>query len=156
MFSMTGWKVGWAVATEPLAAAVANAHLFLTFTTAPNLQSGIAYGLGKDPGHFDRVRRLFEQARDFLIAGLGEVGLIAMPAQGSYFICVDLAASAIAMDDMPFCERAVTEAGVAAIPLSSFYDANPPRHMIRLCFAKQRETLEAGIAGLALAKRTLA
>jgi aspartate/methionine/tyrosine aminotransferase len=153
MFSMTGWKVGWAIAAEPLAGAIANAHQFLTFTTPPNLQAGVAYGLGKDARHFDAMRDGFAEGRDFLTVGLRDAGFIPLPSQGTYFLCVDLAASGIAMDDLAFCERAVREAGVGAIPLSSFYDADPPANIIRLCFAKRRETLEAGLEGLAKARR---
>lgn len=153
MFSMTGWKVGWAVAATPLAQAIANAHQFLTFTTPPNLQAGVAYGLEKGPEFFDATRMQFEQARDFLVAGLNEAGLVTLPAQGSYFVCLDLAASGIGLDDRQFCERAVVEAGVGAIPLSTFYCEDAPRHLVRLCFAKRRETLEAGIKGLARAKQ---
>jgi aspartate/methionine/tyrosine aminotransferase len=153
MFSMTGWKVGWAVAARPLAQAIANAHQFLTFTTPPNLQAGVAYGLEKGPEFFDATRLQFEQARDFLVAGLNEAGLITLPAQGSYFVCLDLAASGIGLDDRKFCERAVVEAGVGAIPLSTFYCEDAPRHLVRLCFAKRHETLEAGIKGLARAKQ---
>jgi len=156
IFSMTGWKVGWVIAPGRLAVAVANAHQFLTFTTPPNLQVGVAYGLHKRPDYFDAMRKGFEEGRDLLRAGLGQAGLVALPAEGTYFLCVDLMASGITLDDMAFCGHAVAEAGVAAIPLSPFYADDPPRHLIRLCFAKQRETLEAGISGLALAKRQLA
>jgi N-succinyldiaminopimelate aminotransferase len=156
MFSMTGWKVGWAVAPVPLAQAIANAHQFLTFTTPPNLQAAVAFGLGKGPAFFDATRSRFEGARDVLVAGLNEVGLVTLPAEGSYFLCVDLAASGIDMDDRQFCERAVIEAGVAAIPLSTFYGGDGPRHLLRLCFAKRRETLDAGIKGLALARQKFA
>jgi aspartate/methionine/tyrosine aminotransferase len=156
MFSMTGWKVGWALATDPLARAIGNAHQFLTFTTPPNLQSGVAFGLAKGPDFFDAMRARFEQARDFLVKGLEEVGLVTLSAEGSYFLCLDLAASGINLDDRAFCERAVQEAGVAAIPLSTFYADDPPKHLVRLCFAKRRETLEAGIRGLALAKSKFA
>jgi aspartate/methionine/tyrosine aminotransferase len=152
MFSMTGWKVGWSIAAEPLARAVANAHQFLTFATAPNLQAGVAFGLSKDRQHFDEMRDRFAGARDFLVAGLREAGLALLPSEGTYFLCVDLAASGLPPDDLTFCERAVREAGVAAIPLSSCYGADPARNVIRLCFAKRRETLEAGIAGLAKAR----
>lgn len=156
MFSMTGWKVGWAVAPAPWAQAIANAHQFLTFTTPPNLQAGVAFGLSKGPEFFEAMRSRFAQARDFLVAGLNEVGFVTLPVEGSYFVCVDLAVSGIGLDDRQFCERAVTEAGVAAIPLSTFYCGDAPRHLLRLCFAKRRETIEAGIRGLMRAKQALA
>jgi aspartate/methionine/tyrosine aminotransferase len=156
IFSLTGWKVGWAVAPPGLAAAVANAHQYLTFTTAPNLQAAVAYGLGKEQAYFEAMRADFTEARDFLVRGLADAGYVVLPSEGTYFVAVDLAASGIALDDAIFCERAVKEAGVAAIPVSAFYAEDPVRTVIRLCFAKKRETLEAGLAALAKARVLLA
>lgn len=156
IFSVTGWKVGWMVAPEPLSAAIARAHQFITFTTPPNLQTGVAYGLGKDQAFFDDMRTQFAAARERLAAGLNEAGFVTLPSEATYFLCVDLAASGIAADDLDFCERAVREAGVAAIPLSAFYDREPVRHIIRLCFAKREETLAAGIERLRAARQLFA
>jgi aspartate/methionine/tyrosine aminotransferase len=152
IFSLTGWKVGWIVAPEPLAETVAKAHQFMTFATPPNLQSAVAYGLGKERDYFDGMRASFAEARDALAAGLNEAGYRTLPAEGTYFICVDLAASGIAADDMLFCERAVREAGVAAIPLSPFYEDEPVTNVVRLCFAKQPETIAKGLEGLRKAR----
>jgi aspartate/methionine/tyrosine aminotransferase len=152
IFSLTGWKVGWAVAPLRLSRAVANAHQFLTFTTAPNLQAAVAFGLAKPKAHFDAVRSELARSRDFLIEGIRQAGFVTTPVEGTYFVCIDLAASGIGADDRIFCERAVRDHGVAAIPLSPFYDADPERGFVRLCFAKKRATLEAGIARLAAAR----
>ena len=156
IFSLTGWKVGWAVAPPDLGAAVTNAHQYLTFTTAPNLQAAVAYGLGKEQAYFETMRAAFTEARDFLVRGLADAGYVVLPSEGTYFVAVDLAASGIALDDAIFCERAVKEAGVAAIPVSAFYAEDPVRTVIRLCFANKRETLEAGLAALAMARPLLA
>jgi len=125
----------------------------VTFTTPPNLQAGAAYGLGKDPRAFETMGRGFQEARDWLSAGLRDAGFHPLPAEGTYFICVDLAASGIDVDDVTFCERSVREAGVAAIPISPFYRSDPVRNVIRLCFAKKQETLAAGLEHLAKARR---
>jgi aspartate/methionine/tyrosine aminotransferase len=69
---------------------------------------------------------------------------------------IDLAGSGIAADDVAFCERAVAEAGVAAIPVSAFYAEDPVTNVVRLCFAKQRETLDAGIDRLGRARSLFA
>jgi N-succinyldiaminopimelate aminotransferase len=152
IFSMTGWKVGWTVAPSPLAGAIAKAHQFVTFSTAPNLQSAVAYGLGKSEAYFENMRSGFQQARDHLRAGLEARGFRILPAGGSYFLCVDLAESGIAIDDMAFCELAVRQAGVAAIPLSAFFAENPVRNVVRLCFAKQQATLDEAMLRLEAAR----
>ncbi len=152
IFSLTGWKVGWAVAPPHLAAPIAKAHQFLTFTTAPNLHAAAAYGLGKDGSYFHARRTEFARSRDRLVAGLEQIGLAPLAAEGTYFVSVDLAASGIEADDVTFCERAVREAGVAAIPVSSFYAEDPVTNVVRLCFAKKEETLAAGIERLAKAR----
>ena len=152
IFSLTGWKVGWVVAPPALAEAVAKAHQFVTFSTAPNLQAAVAYGLGKPLADIERTCAEFAAARDRLRAGLEAEGFAVLPAQGTYFMSLDLAGSGIAADDIAFCERAVAEAGVAAIPVSAFYAEDPVRSVIRLCFAKKAETLDAGIERLGKAR----
>ena len=81
--------------------------------------------------------------------------MVTLPAEGTYFLSIDLAASGFDMDDETFCERAVREAGVAAIPVSSFYAEAPVTNVVRLCFAKQPATLEKGVAALAEARERL-
>jgi N-succinyldiaminopimelate aminotransferase len=149
IFSLTGWKVGWVAAPPALAGPIAKAHQFITFATAPNLQAGVAYGLGKAAGWFEAMRADFAASRDALVAGLREAGFATLPAEGTYFVGIDLPGSGIALDDEIFCERAVREAGVAAIPLSAFYAEAPVTSVVRLCFAKTPETLAAGVERLA-------
>jgi N-succinyldiaminopimelate aminotransferase len=152
IFSLTGWKVGWVVAPPELAGPISKAHQFLTFATAPNLQSAVAYGLAKDAAWFEAMREDLAASRDLLVAGLGEAGFATLPAEGTYFVGIDLPASGIESDDATFCERAVREAGVAAIPLSAFYAEEPVTSVVRLCFAKRAETLAAGVERLRAAK----
>ncbi|HEX8467687.1 MAG TPA: aminotransferase [Allosphingosinicella sp.] len=153
IFSLTGWKVGWAVAPPALAGPISKAHQFLTFATAPNLQSAVAYGLGKEAGWFDGMRSEFAAARDAFVSGLEQAGFATLAAEGTYFVGVDLPASGIDVGDEHFCERAVREAGVAAIPLSAFYAEDPVTSVVRLCFAKRVETLAAGVERMAGARR---
>jgi N-succinyldiaminopimelate aminotransferase len=153
IFSLTGWKVGWACAAPPIAQAIAKAHSFLTFTTSPNLQRAVAYGLGKDDGYFAPMRDGYARSRDRLSAGLVADGFSLLPSQGTYFLLVDLQASGIAADDWTFSQRAVRECGVASIPVSAFYAEDPITSVVRLCFCKKDETLDAGIERLARARR---
>ena len=156
IFSLTGWKVGWAVAPPDFAETIAKAHQFVTFTTAPNLQAAVAYGLGKEDGYFEETRAAFAVARARMHAGLTAAGYAVLPAEGTYFMTLDLAASGIAIDDRAFCERAVREAGVAAIPLSALYAEDPVDTTVRVCFAKMASTIDAGVDRLAEAQRLFA
>ena len=152
IFSLTGWKVGWAVAPPALVHAFAAAHQFIAFSTAPPLQTAVAYGLAKERPYFEGMRAGFAASRDTLVAALGEAGFVTLPAQGSYFLSIDLAASGIAAPDAEFCDRAVRECGIAAIPIGAFYDDDPVTNVVRLCFAKQEETLSKGVSGLRKAR----
>jgi aspartate/methionine/tyrosine aminotransferase len=155
MFSMTGWKVGFACAAPKLTEAFAKAHQFLTFTTPPNLQQAVAFGLAKPQAHFDAMREQLARARDRLSAALKQEGFAVLPAAGTYFMGLDLPASGIDMDDNAFAIRAVKECGIASIPFSAFY-ANPPdTSLVRLCFAKSDATLDQGVERLARARKLM-
>jgi N-succinyldiaminopimelate aminotransferase len=156
IFSLTGWKVGWIAAPEALAGPISKAHQFIAFATSPALQAAAAYGLGKDDAYFEVMRTGFADARDAMTEGLAAIGYQALPTEGTYFLSVDLAASEIRVGDVDFCERAVREAGVAAIPFSAFYEEDPATNVMRLCFAKRPETIEKGLAGLDAARRLFA
>src|SRR5206468_10130470 len=117
IFSLTGWKVGWMVAAPELANVVARAHQFLTFSTAPNLQAAVAFGLNEGDEWIEPMRRRFERARDEMTARLREAGFSVLDAEATYFLCVDLGASGIALDDEAFASAAVERAGVAVVPL---------------------------------------
>ena len=152
LFGMTGWKVGFLIAAPPLTRALAAAHQFLTFTTPPNLQAGVAWGLEHHRAWFDDMPAALQRARDRLTAGLRAAGYAVLESQGTYFLNIDLAASGIAVDDVTFCERIVAEHGVAAIPVSAFFAEDPVTNVARLCFAKTDETLDEAIERLAAAK----
>ncbi len=154
MFSLTGWKVGFACGAPALTEQFAKAHQFLTFTTPPNLQRAVTYALGKERAYFDDMRAGFQHGRDRLVAALEGEGFVTLPAQGAYFVSIDLAASGIAMSDEAFARHAI-EHGVATIPYSAFY-ANPGAPaLVRLCFAKRDETLDRGAEALIRAKRAV-
>ncbi|WP_010127962.1 aminotransferase [Sphingomonas sp. KC8] len=152
IFSLTGWKVGWMCAAPGLSRVLAKAHQFLTFTTPPNLQLAAAHGLGLPDGYFAEMRAGYARSRDRLAAGLAQAGYAVLPSAGTYFLSVDLTASGIATDDVTFAEMAVREAGIATIPVSAFYAEDAVRSVVRLCFAKQDATIDAGIDRMAAAR----
>ena len=156
IFSLTGWKVGWMVAAPELANVVARAHQFLTFATAPNLQAAVAYGLNEGDGWLRPMRDRFQRARDRMTDGLSAAGYSVLDATSTYFLCVDLEGSGIEVDDETFAMRAVEQAGVAVVPLSAFAEREPPRHLVRLCFGKKDETIDAGITAMARARELFA
>jgi aspartate/methionine/tyrosine aminotransferase len=152
MFALTGWKVGFICAAPPLTSVIAKAHQFLTFTTPPNLQAAVAWGLDNSEAWFAAMPGALAASRDRLTEALLREGFEVLPSQGTYFLNVDLRASGIDEDDMAFCLRAVKEAGVAAIPISAFYEEAPVTHLIRLCFPKRDATLDEGARRLAKAR----
>ena len=149
IFSLTGWKVGWVCAPARLASVIARAHQFLTFTTPPNLQSAVAYGLTKDQSYFATMRDGYRGSRDRLTAGLTALGYAVLPGPATWFVNVDLTASGIAMTDTDWCDWAVDAIGVAAIPVSAFYADDPVTNVVRLCHAKTAATLDDALARLA-------
>ena len=152
IFSLTGWKVGWIVAAPDMAGVAARAHQFLTFSTAPNLQAAVAFGMAEGDSWIEPMRQRFARARNRLVQGLEAAGYSTLHPASTYFLCVDLAESGIALDDEAFAAAAVEKAGVAVVPVSAFAEQDPARHIVRLCFAKRDETIDAGIAAMAKAK----
>ena len=135
-----------------LATLAARAHQFLTFASAPNLQSAVAFGLAEGDDWLVPMRQKFALARNRMTDGLKAAGYVVLPSAATYFLIVDLAASDIALDDEAFAKLAVEQAGVAVVPVSAFADTNAPTHLVRLCFAKRDETIAAGVKAMAKAK----
>lgn len=148
IFSMTGWKVGWAVAAPPLAAAVAGKHQFLTFTTATPLQWAVAEALALPPQWHAAHRARYAAAKARLVNGLTCAGFTILPANATWFVTLDLAASGLPSDDTAIAEQFIRGAGVASIPVSAFYAEAPRRGYLRLCFAKQDAVLDQAVARL--------
>ncbi|KAB1075523.1 aminotransferase [Methylobacterium planeticum] len=144
IFSLTGWKVGFVMAEAPLMRVLAKAHQYITFTTPPNLQEAVAYGLAKADAYFTGMRRDFARSRDRLAEGLRALGVPVLPSQATYFLNIDIADLGFP-DDVAFCETLVRRHGVAAIPVSAFYARSPIRTLVRLCFAKGDATLDAAL-----------
>jgi len=154
MFGLTGWKVGFVCAAPALTAVIAKAHQFLTFTTPPNLQAAVAWGLANSEDWFTSMPADLARSRDRLSEGLTREGFHVLQGQGTYFLNIDLPASGITEDDRTFCFRAVREHGVASIPVSTFYEQAPVTTVARLCFSKLDATLDEGIRRLARARES--
>jgi aspartate/methionine/tyrosine aminotransferase len=148
IFSLTGWKVGMVMAAPHIMRVLAKAHQFLTFTTPPNLQGAVAYGLMKDDGYFTAMRAGFQRSRDRFSDGLRALGFSVLPSAGTYFVNIDIAPLGEG-DDVAFCQRLVAEHGVAAIPVSAFYAEGAVKNVVRFCFAKHDATLDAALERLA-------
>ncbi len=155
IFSLTGWKVGWAVATPPLAAAIADQHQFLTFTTATPLQWAVTEGLSLPHAWHEKHRALYARGKDRLVSGLKSAGFHVLPASGTWFVTIDLAASGFPADDAMIAERMVREVGVASIPVSAFYADDPEKGYLRLCFAKQDATLDEAVERMTRFRQSL-
>ena len=150
-FSMTGWKIGYAVGPAPLTAALRAVHQFVTFASATPFQEAMATAMetAATTGYYDDLGAAYRRRRDLLRRAVEEAGLPTLPIAGSYFLMADLAQTGFA-DDVAFCRWLTTEVGVAAVPPSAFY-ADPTRAplLARFCFAKQDATLALAAERLA-------
>ncbi len=148
-FSLTGWKVGYTTADASLLGLVAKAHQFLTFTTPPNLQRAVAYGLGKDDAYFAELAGELQHKRDLIRDGLTRIGFAVAPCDSTYFINADFRPLGFDGDDVEFCRHITVEAGVTAVPVSALYGEGGPRHFVRFCFCKRDGVLNEAVDRLA-------
>lgn len=147
-FSVTGWKVGWALGPEPLVTAVNRAHQFITYAAASPLQAAAATALDLPAAFFADLQGLYQAKRDRMVGVLQQAGFEALKPQGSYFIMADWrgVAPSFVKDDVQFAEWLTREIGVACIPPSIFYqesDKHLGKHLARFALCKKDETLGA-------------
>jgi aspartate/methionine/tyrosine aminotransferase len=147
MFSLTGWKIGWVTGEAKLIDVVAKSHQFITFTTSPALQLGVAHALEHEMDFTLNLTKTLQANRDILAAGLQRIGFKTLPCEGSYFLTADI--SGLTNEpDIAFCERLVKEAGVALIPLSVFFTSGKPDTLVRFAFCKKRSVIEGAVEKL--------
>jgi N-succinyldiaminopimelate aminotransferase len=144
-FSLTGWKVGYATAAPALLDPIVKAHQFTTFTTPPDLQKAVAYGLAKERAYFEGLAAGLEAKRDRLARDCAALDLGVIPCQGTYFLTLDMSPLGLEGDDAALARRMTVEAGVTSVPVSAFYGSNPPRNYLRLCFAKRDTVLDEAV-----------
>ncbi len=142
-FSMTGWKIGYAVGPADLNDALRAVHQFVTFASATPFQDAMAYALDQagSIGYYGQLNMDYVHRRDLLVQALAGAGLQALPVEGSYFLMADIGHLGFP-DDVAFCRWLTTEIGVAAVPPSAFYlDPARARMLARFCFAKREDTI---------------
>jgi methionine aminotransferase len=140
-YHATGWKVGYCVGPRELMAGFRRVHQFVQFCVATPLQWALADYLGEDPAHYLGLGDFYATRRDQFCARLATSRFRCTPSAGTYFQLADY--SAITDEpDVAFARRLTTEYKVAAIPVSVFCAADPPRHWLRFCFAKDPATLD--------------
>jgi aspartate/methionine/tyrosine aminotransferase len=147
IFSLTGWKVGWVMGPGELVSVVTKAHQFLTFTTSPALQTGVAYGLTQEMDFPIKLAQRLQKNRDVLSAGLTKLGFEVQPCEGTYFLTAGIT-KLTNEKDFAFCERLIREAGVALIPLSAFFNTGTPDTYVRFAFCKQQALIEQSLERL--------
>ena len=147
IFSLTGWKVGWVCGPRELVSVVTKAHQFLTFTTSPALQAGVAHGLTHEMEFPLALTARLQKNRDILAAGLSRLGFDVQPCEGTYFLTAGIT-KLTNEKDFAFCERLIREAGVALIPLSAFFKSGKPDTFVRFGFCKQQSLIEQALERL--------
>jgi methionine aminotransferase len=141
-YHCTGWKVGYCIAPQPLSAEFRKVHQYLTFCTFNPAQWAFADVLEHDPQHYLDLPAFYQQKRDAFRDLLAPSKFKLLPVRGAYFQVVDYSAISD-KDDLNFSEWLIHEAGVAAIPVSAFYETPPDTRLVRFCFAKSEATLQA-------------
>ena len=153
IFGLTGWKVGFVCAAPQLLRVLAKTHQFLTFTTPPNLQVAVAYGLGKPDEDFYQARVALARSRDRLSDGLISLGFPVIKSQGTYFLTVDLKPLGLNETDEQFARRLVADYKVASVPVSAFYETDAVTSVIRFCFCKRDDVIDEALERLTRAVR---
>ena len=147
-FSLTGWKVGYITGAARLIDPIAKAHQYVTFTTPPNLQRGVAYGLAKGQEYYDTLAADLAAKRDRMAVALQALGFGVLPCAATYFLTCDITGLGLGETDVEVCRRMVEEAGVAAVPVSAFYGGEAPTNFIRFCFCKQDHVIDEAMCRL--------
>ena len=147
-YHATGWKIGWAAAPLRLTSELRKVHQFVTFASSTPAQHALADVLAEDPTHLQTLGAFYQQKRDQFRAALADLPFELLPVAGAYFQLVDYSALS-RDDDLTFARKLTTEIGVAAIPLSPFYAEPPDQRLVRFCFCKKSETLDAAAGRLA-------
>jgi methionine aminotransferase len=146
-YHVTGWKVAYCAAPAALSAEFRKAHQFAVFSVNAPMQQGLADFM-RDPAPYLDLPAFYQRKRDRFRAGLASTRLRLLPCEGTYFQLVDYSAVS-SMSEAEFSKWLTAELGVAAIPLSAFYDEPIEHGVVRFCFAKRDDTLDRALERLA-------
>lgn len=142
-FSVTGWRVGWVIAPPELTASIRKVHDFLTVGAAAPLQQAGVTALEMPDSYYRELGEHYRERRDLCMEILSKTGFRTYTPRGAYYVMCDISGFDFS-DDVAFCKYLVEKIGVAAVPGSSFFrDGADGAHLVRFCFAKRKETLEA-------------
>ena len=140
-YSVTGWRVGYCIASPEVTSAIRKVHDFLTVGAAAPLQAAGAYALSLPPSYYDQLQKDYEARRDLILPELKNAGFGTFSPDGAYYVMTDISAFGF-KDDVEFTRHLIREVGVACVPGSSFYsDPAKGSQQVRFCFCKKDETL---------------
>jgi len=146
-YHVTGWKVGFVAAPAALTAEFRKVHQFNVFTVNTPMQYGLAKYM-ENPSPYLELSAFYQRKRDLFRHGLKDTRFQLLPSEGTYFQCVDYSAIST-LPEAEFSQWLTTEIGVAAIPVSAFYNIPQESSIVRFCFAKKDETLHLALDRLA-------
>jgi aminotransferase len=142
-YSVTGWRVGYCIAPPDITSAIRKVHDFLTVGAANPLQHAGTYALSLPESYYTELQRDYQRKRDFIVPVLQEAGFICDFPDGAYYVMCDISPFGFA-NDIDFTRHLIRNVGVAVVPGSSFYhDPQLGSQMVRFCFCKKDETLDA-------------
>jgi aminotransferase len=151
-YSVTGWRVGWCIAPADITSAIRKVHDFLTVGAANPLQHAGAFALSLPQEYYTDLQKEYQRKRDYIIPVLQQAGFKCDHPEGAYYVMTDIADFGFA-NDVEFTKHLIREVGVAVVPGSSFYRTAAGDQMVRFCFCKKDETLEAAADRLRKLKR---
>jgi aspartate/methionine/tyrosine aminotransferase len=142
-YSVTGWRVGYCIAAPDITHAIRKVHDFLTVGAANPLQHAGAYAMSLPPSYYEDLQREYQRKRDFIVPVLRDAGFKCDSPDGAYYVMTDISDFGFE-NDIEFTKHLIREIGVAVVPGSSFYEnRSMGSQMVRFCFCKLDETLEA-------------
>ncbi len=147
-YSVTGWRVGYCIAPPDISGAIRKVHDFLTVGAANPLQHAGAYAMNLPPSYYEELQKEYQRKRDFIVPALRDAGFKCDLPEGAYYVMADISDFGFP-NDIEFTKYLIRNIGVAVVPGSSFYsDPAMGSQMVRFCFCKKDETLEAAAENL--------